>query len=108
MDPKNKQGDETKFEWLKEVAPTPDLYSNYVHTSWTLFDVRLELGHLVPLGKEKSEGFAVEKVGALTIAWPHAKYLRDTLAALVKSYEEQNGEIKPIKLPPVPPSPPTQ
>ncbi len=98
----NTQSDKVKFEWLEGVEPTPEIYSNYVHTSWTLFDVRFALGQLVPLGKELNEGFRVEKRGAVTIAWPHAKALRDTLAAIVESYEKENGEIKPIKLPPIP------
>jgi hypothetical protein len=51
-------------------------------------------------GDEKD--FVVEERAAITFSWPQAKQLRDIFAGLVASYEEANGEIKPLKLPPDP------
>jgi len=102
MDADNTQLEKVKFEWIEGKEATPELYTNYIHTSWTLYDVSLLLGQLVPAGKELNEGFRVEKRGVVTMAWPQAKALRDTLTAVVASYEKENGEINPIKLPPVP------
>jgi hypothetical protein len=83
---------------------TPELYTNYTHMSWTLFDVRVRLGHLVGADPtlEVSTQFVVEELGAVTFSWPQAKFIRDQLTRLVASYEETNGEIKPLKLPPDP------
>jgi hypothetical protein len=97
--------DEQKFKWTKSKEPTPQVYTNYVHTSWTLFDVRLQLGQLVPSEPGVSNAFVVEDQGAVTFAWPAAKNLRDTLINLIDSYEKTNGEIKPLKLTPLPPPP---
>ena len=91
-----------KFTWIKPERPTPEIYSNYVHTSWTLFDVRFTLGQLVPASPGETKDFVVEQQAAVTIAWAQAKYLRDVLIPLIESYEKTNGEIKPLKLTPAP------
>jgi hypothetical protein len=94
--------DDQKPTWITSKEPTPQVYTNFVHTSWTLFDVRFQLGQLVPSEPGASNAFVVEDQGAVTLAWPAAKNLRDTLISLIDSYEKTNGEIKPIKLTPVP------
>lgn len=94
--------DQQKFTWVKSKEPKPDFYANYTHVSWTLFDVRLTLGQLVPTEPGESKDFVVQEQGAVTIAWPEAKILRDMLIGLVESYEKTNGEIKPLKLAPSP------
>ena len=83
---------------------SPEIYTNYTHASWTLFDVRVRLGHLVSgdPSDETAKEFVAEEVGAVTFSWPQAKFMRDNLNRLVASYEETNGEIKPLKLPPDP------
>jgi hypothetical protein len=88
-----------KFEWAKTKQDTPEIYGNYFHVSWTLFDVRFQLGQLIPKDTNIQSSFFAEHRGAVTIAWPEAKLLRDTLIDLVARYEKANGEIKPIKLP---------
>lgn len=102
--------DETTFLWEKPAEPKPEIYTNFVHTSWTLFDVRFQLGLLIPTEPGVSNKFAVEQQGAVTITWAQAKNLRDVLIGLVESYERTNGEIKQPKLPPTPdllkPTPP--
>jgi len=77
----------------------PEIYANLAHPTWTLFDVRIRLGHLIP-NPEKPAEFVAEELGAVTFAWPHAKILRDMLTRLVASYEQTNGEIKTLQLPP--------
>jgi hypothetical protein len=89
-----------KFEWVKGKEVMPEIYCNYVNASWTLYDVRVVLGQLVPLDNGKNAGFVVEERGAVTVAWPEAKVLRDALIDLVARYEKTNGEIVPLKLPP--------
>lgn len=94
-----------EFKWLKAEAPVPEIYTNYVQASWSLFDVRVNLGQLVPAVVGEGKDFVVQEKASVTFAWPQAKVLRDMLAALVENYERVNGEIKPIKLAPVPEGP---
>ena len=94
--------DQPKFTWAKPKEPKPQIYTNFVHTSWTLFDVRFQLGQLVPIEPGVSNDFVVEEQGSVTLPWAQAKYLRDVLIGLIENYEKANGEIKPLKLTPVP------
>ena len=89
---------------LSKSGPVPEIYTNYTHVSWTLFDVRLRLGHLVGAdpSSEVSTQFVAEELRAVTFSWPQAKFIRDQLTKLVASFEETNVEIKPLKLPPDP------
>jgi len=103
MDDEKKTPDEKrKFKW---IAPRDgvlrDIYGNFSHASWTLFDVRLRVGQLIPVNDSGSE-FVVEERATVTVSWPHAKNLRDMFTSLVASYEATNGEIVPLKLPPDP------
>lgn len=91
--------------WIpSKSGSAPEIYTNYVHASWTLFDVRVRLGHLVSgdPSDETGKEFVAEELGAVTFSWAQAKVIRDMLTRLVASYEETNGEIKPLKLPPDP------
>lgn len=92
------------FKWAVPKEPKPEIYTNFVHTSWTLYDVRFQLGLLVPAEAGASLDFIVEQQGAVTLGWPQVKNLRDLVIGLVESYEKTNGEIKPLKLTPAPPS----
>lgn len=99
MGEEKKQPEKTKFAWVKPEEATPEIYTNYVHASWSLFDVRFQLGQLIPTGTDLTSGFVVEQRGAVTLAWAEAKVLRDMLADMIDRYEKTNGEIKPLKLP---------
>jgi hypothetical protein len=88
-----------KFPWVKPKDGAPEIYCNYLHAGWTLFDVRLVMGQLVPLSDDLDSQFVAEQRAAVTMAWPEAKVLRDMLSDLVARFEEVNGEIKPLKLP---------
>lgn len=97
---------EAQFEWVRPKEGTPEIYGNFSNFSWTLFDVRVQIGQLIPKGSHPTLGFVVEERGAVTMAWPEVKILRDVLADLVDRYEKVNGEIKPLTLPPSEPNVP--
>lgn len=85
------------YKWVRRKDHIPEIYCNYIHTSWTLFDVRLQLGQLIP--SEEKDGFVADESAAVTFSWNQAKLVRDLMVGLVKSFEDANGEIKPLKLP---------
>jgi hypothetical protein len=100
--PEKAQPEAAQFTWRSKEG-TPQIYSNYVNVSWTLFDVRFILGQLIPEHPGTKE-FVVEERASVTFAWPEAKAVRDMLVTLIEQYEKTNGEIKPPKLPPSPES----
>jgi hypothetical protein len=92
-----------KFEWVKSDSPIPEIYTNFIHASWSLYDVRVLFGQLKPkFGNDPT--FVVEERGAVTISWPHFKEVSKLMHQMVESYEAANGEIKPISLPAAPDS----
>lgn len=97
-----------KYEWVapRDGKPIPEIYANFVLSSWTMFDVRVRLGQLVPTGtvpsSDANKDFVVEERAAVTLSWQHAKLVAQLLTDLVASYEAANGKINPIKLPPDP------
>jgi hypothetical protein len=106
--------DETKrpelptFQWVESERAVPEIYGNFLNYSWTLADVRFQIGQLIPKKPgDLSAGFVIEERAFVTIGWYQTKILRDMLASLIASYEQVNGEIKMPKLAPVPPTPPT-
>lgn len=101
---KNEQSpqDRKVFDWIPARDGTHlEIYSNFTNASWTLFDVRVKLGQLIPSGQGMRD-FVIEERAAVTFSWPQVKNLRDLLSKLIASYEGVNGEIKPLKLPPDP------
>lgn len=89
------------FKWIPARDGTVlEIYSNFMHASWTLFDVRVRLGELISLPPDDTN--VIEERGNVTFSWPQAKYMAGILSQLVKSFEDVNGEIKPLKLPPDP------
>jgi hypothetical protein len=92
----------TVYQWIPSKEGVQEFYGNVILASWTLFDVRFRVGQLIPDPKRpepNTGGFVAEERAAITIAWPHAKVLRDNLIDLVARYEKANGEIKPLILP---------
>ena len=61
--------------------------------------MRIQFGQLMP-DRPNSKNFVSQERAAVTMAWQRAKLLAEMLTDLVKSYEDVNGEIKPLKLPP--------
>jgi hypothetical protein len=78
----------------------PEIYANYVHLSWTLFDVRVRLGQIIPTANAPSEPkeFVAQEVGAVTMSWGQAKFLRDSLVDAIARYETANGLLVTPKL----------
>lgn len=94
----------TVYKWVRRKENIPEIYCNFMHASWTGFDVRFKLGQVVPtdadLGTDPISQFINEEVANVTVAWPNVKNLRDMLNKLVESYESVNGEINPPTVPP--------
>lgn len=82
-------------------------YSNVVNFDWTLTDIRLRFGELMQVPDDDDptwphqHSVLLERV-AVTLPWHQAKYLSLMLAAIVKNYEQVNGELKSLKLPAAP------
>ena len=84
-------------------TPSPfgvvEIYCNFFHVNWSLFDVRIKLAQLVPtqeadLGKPGVVSARVaQERAALTMAWHEAKLLRDALTDAINRYEKVNGEL---------------
>jgi hypothetical protein len=89
-----------KYKWVspRDGRPIPEIYTNYIVTSWSMYDIRARIGQLVPSGEGRSD-FVVEERAALTLTWQHAKVVASLLAKLVAEYERTNGEIPVLKLP---------
>lgn len=85
-----------ELRWVR-AREVPEYYCNFTRASWTLFDVRVKIGQLVPSG-EGVKDFVVEERAAVTFSWNQAKILARLLSELVASFEEVNGEIKSLKL----------
>jgi hypothetical protein len=91
------------FEWIESEYDVPEIYCNFINCSWTLVDVRLQIGELIPKKSgDTAAGFVVEERGSVTMGWYQAKVLRDLIASLIASYEQVNGEIAKPQLAPVP------
>ena len=83
------------MKWVRPKSgnPPPEIYANCTQASWTIYDLRLQLGSVIPSEAEPNE-LVVENVGAVTISWHHAKAIRDALSELIAIYEKVNGELK--------------
>lgn len=88
-----------KFDWVVPEEGVFEVYGNIFHASWSLYDIRIRVGQLVPTSPEEDARFVAEERAAVTIAWGQVKNLRDVLIDLVGRYERTNGEIKQVKLP---------
>ncbi len=81
--------------WVRK-SDAPDVYSNFVFLNWSMTDVRIRFGQLLP---SDDGGPVSEDRAAVTVSWSTAKLLCDLLADAVRRFEQANGEIKPLKLP---------
>jgi hypothetical protein len=83
--------------WIKSSAGVAEIYTNRIHATWSVDDVRMRLGQVVdsPQTPNPGMGFhgAIEERAAVTFSWRNAKLLRDQLTQMVESYEKVNGEI---------------
>jgi hypothetical protein len=93
------------MSWVKSPSGIAEIYTNRIHATWSVDDVRMRLGQVVdsPQTPNPGTGFqgAIEERAAITFSWRNAKLLRDQLALMIESYEAVNGEINVnIELPP--------
>jgi hypothetical protein len=58
----------TKFDWIppRDGHAIPEIYTNYITLSWTMYDVRARIGQLIPSGAGRKD-FVVEERGTLTL-----------------------------------------
>jgi hypothetical protein len=95
------ESDLSKQTWKLPPSGRCDIYSNLYHLHWTLVDVRIRFGVILPnqeMSPEQATPF-IQEVGAVTMSWAQAKALRDSISEAVKRYEEKNGEIGVLQLP---------
>jgi hypothetical protein len=90
-------------------------YSNMVNLDWTTSDLRLRFAELmqVPSDEDRTwvgQHLVILEKALVTIPWHQAKILCNLLAGVIRSYEDLNGELKPIRVPagPVPESAATE
>jgi hypothetical protein len=82
------------LDW-KSNPNSLDVYSNLIMVNWSLFDVRILFGQVVPPLSESVSRVVAEQRAAVTVAWAEAKVLRDLLTDAIQRYETVNGVIKP-------------
>jgi hypothetical protein len=78
-------------------------YANVVNMDWTLLDLRLRFGELTQDTDPEKPTWAnqhsvIWERAAITMPWHQVKTLSKMLSDIVRSYEELNGELKPIHL----------
>jgi hypothetical protein len=93
--------EQTAWEWMVPEDGVYEAYSNFVYVNWTPLDVRIRFAQIIPeVGKPPQAGrWVIEESVAMTLAWGHAKFLRDTLNDVIQRYEKANGEIITPKMP---------
>lgn len=89
------------FPWIEPEEGICEAYSNFVHLNWTLYDVRIRFGQIVPNPEQPPEKafWAIAEWAAVTIPYGQAKALRDMLDEVIRKYEALNGEINVPQLP---------
>lgn len=97
----NQSSEVVSFSWIQPEEGVCEVYSNFHHVNWTLFDVRVRYGQIIPHPQQQPDKavWAVEEYAAVTIPWGQAKALRDMLTEAIRTYEAVNGEIKLPVLP---------
>jgi hypothetical protein len=93
-----------KLAWVQSPNGVVQIYTNSMHTTWTLDDVRLRLGQINTSHETLTPGpgymAVVEERADVTFSWRAAKILVGELLQIIQSYEKENGEIViDIKLP---------
>jgi hypothetical protein len=92
-------GNKEKKEWVKNPNGLKEIYGNYIHANWSLFDTRILIGHLKP-DVGDSDKYVIEEQGALTLAWAQTKNLARLLNEMVEAYESVNGVIPKLNIAP--------
>src|SRR5579863_7428338 len=94
-------GNVPSIEWIPSAHGVSEIYTNFIHINWTLFDLRLRLGQVVadPRQSTPIASWAIIERAAVTIPWGQAKYLRDQLNECLERYEKVNGPLTVPQLP---------
>jgi len=89
------------FSWIPAKEGVEEVYANFHHINWTLYDVRIRFGQIIPHPDAPPENapWAIMEYAAVTVPWGQAKVLRDLLNESINRYEAANGEIAVPKLP---------
>lgn len=90
----------TAPKWVRPGDPK-DTYSNQFFVNWSSVDVRIRFGNMIPTSDRAVAGkspLQVEEQVTVTMAWPQAKALRDSLNDVVQRFENTNGVIDLAKL----------
>lgn len=87
--------------WIEPEDGICEEYSNFININWTLFDVRIRFGQVVPNREDPADRarLVISERAAITMPWGQAKALRDMLIDMVKKYETVNGELTIPTLP---------
>jgi hypothetical protein len=82
--------------WIRNPDVIMEAYSNVLYVNWSLHDVRIRFGQIIPHPTMPPENatWAVNEGADITIPWGQVKYLRDTLNDVIERYEKANGELK--------------
>lgn len=85
------------LDWEPSEKGIAEVYANIINVNWSLYDVRLRVGQIVP-SRDNSK-FIVEERAAVTIPWHSMKHLHFVIGDLIARYERANGELKAPVLP---------
>jgi hypothetical protein len=92
------EGTKTELPWIKSPNGVIDVYSNSIHVTWSLDDVRIRLAQVVDNPETPNPGLEFSGVNqeraAITLSWRMAKVLRDQLTIVITAFEKKNGQIK--------------
>jgi hypothetical protein len=96
-------GTNKSAEWVRR-EDSAQIYSNMFFLNWSIVDVRIRFGEMIPIGTSPEGSkveYVVEENAAVTMSWAQVKALRDSLNDAVTRYENTNGEIdlRKLKLP---------
>lgn len=98
MEDINKQ---TGPKWVR-LEDSVETYSNQYFLDWSITDVRVRFGQMVPTQSDPGTvPYVIEEHAAITLPWPQVKALRDSLNDAVSRYEKANGplDLPNLKLP---------
>ncbi len=82
--------------WFRNPDGMFEGYSNYLHINWTLYDLRIRFGNVIPSpdSQPADSKWIISEDAAVSVPWGQAKVLRDMLIEAVQRYESVNGELK--------------
>lgn len=103
MEDHKSPGTNKSAEWVRR-EDSAEIYSNMFFLNWSLVDVRIRFGEMIPIGTSpegSKVNYVIEENAAVTMSWAQAKALKDSLIDAVTRYENTNGaiDLQKLKLP---------